>query len=145
MSELFINKTALRKFVREELGCTCDDEVFEAISIVHKPQGEENVDTGYLLKIGGKLLVYLIEPEIQELLAGKLEQIFKWGREMRDKGGYNRFRLVVMTPDVDLLGENLQRHFSTLPKLDERLHLHVIRRDKMPLEAIFRGNTNARD
>jgi hypothetical protein len=130
---MILNKPEIKNFVREGLGCTCDEEVFESVCVEHKPQSEENLHAGYLLTIGGKLLVYLIMPDAWTLLMDSMEQIFKWGRELRDRGGYNRFRLVVVTSDIESAKENLYQYFSSLPGLDEKLHLHVIEPDKAPL------------
>ena len=130
---MILNKTEIRKFVREGLGCTCEEEVFESVSVEHKPQSEENLYEGYLLTIGGKLLVYLIMPDAWALLTDNMGQIIKWGRELRDRGGYNRFRLVVVTSDIESAKEKLYQHFAGLPGLDEKLHLHVIEPDKAPL------------
>ena len=123
---MHINRTAIRKFIREEIGCTCPDEVFESINIEQKPRHDENLNSEYLLSIGGKLLVYLVEPHQWSSLTDSLEQIFRWGRDIRDVGGFNRFRLVVITPDIKAARRKLLRQFGLLDVLDERLHLHVI-------------------
>ena len=123
---MHINRTAIREFIREEIGCTCPDEVFESINIEKKPRHDENFNSEYLVSIDGKLLVYLVEPYQWSSLTDSLEQIFCWWREMRNIGGFNRFRLVVITPDIKPARRKLLRQFGSLDGLDERLHLHII-------------------
>jgi hypothetical protein len=123
---MHVNRMAIRKFIREEIGCTCPDSVFESIKIKQNPRRDKNLNSEYLLSIGGKLLVYLVEPYQWSSLTDSLEKIFCWGREMRDVGGFNRFRLVVITPDIKAAQVKLLDHFSSLYGLDERLHLHII-------------------
>ena len=51
---------------------------------------------------------------------------------MRDAGKFNRFRLVVATPNIQPARQIMLRQFDTLVELDERLHLHVITPDQVP-------------
>ena len=132
MSETDVNKAAIEKFVREGLGCTCPDEVFESISVEQNPGEFADFQKGHLLTIGGKLLVYLVETNDWASVAAKLEQIIRLGREKRDAGGFNRFRLVVSTPDIQPARQLLLQQFDALSELDERLHLHVITPDRLP-------------
>ena len=132
MAESGVPKEEIKKFVREDLGCTCPDEVFEAISVVHDSVEFGDLQKGCLLAIGGKLLVYLVVTHDWSSLIDSLEQIFKRGREMRDAGKYNRFRLVVVTPNIQSARQILLCQFDTLIELDERLHLHVITPDQVP-------------
>ena len=55
------------------------------------------------------------------------QQLFNRGREKRDEGGFNRFRLVVSTSETQSTREIIDPAVSkSLEDLDERLHLHVI-------------------
>lgn len=132
MVEADVPKGEIEKLVRGDLGCTCPDEVFDAISVVHNPIEFGDLQKGYLLAIGGKLLVYLVVTHDWSSLKDGLEQIFRSGREKRDAGGFNRFRLVVVTPDIKSARRILLREFDTLGELDERLHLHVIGPEQLP-------------
>jgi len=132
MAESGVPKEEIKKFVREDLGCTCPDEVFEVTSVVHDPVEFNDLQKGDLYEIGGKLLVYLVMTHDWSSLIDSLEQIFKRGREMRDAGKFNRFRLVVVTPNIQPARQKLLRQFDTLVELDERLHLHVITPDQVP-------------
>lgn len=132
MVEILFNSSAIKQFIRKELGCSCPDEVFKSISIEKIPLNDGIESTAHLLTIGGKLLVCLVETQDVARLADSLEQIFRWGRELRDAGGFNRFRLVVATKELVALQEILFQHFDNLAELDERLHLHVISSAKLP-------------
>jgi hypothetical protein len=132
MSGTDINRAAIEKFIRDGLGCTCPDEVFESISVEQNPGEFADFQKGRLLTIGGKLLVYLVETNDWASVAAKLEQIFGQGCEKRDAEGFNRFRLVVSTPDIQPARQLLLQQFDALSELDERLHLHVITPDQLP-------------
>ena len=132
MSGSEIDRAVIEKFVREELGCTCPDEVFASIYLEKNPAAFSDLLKGYLLEIGGKLLVYLVETDDLALVVTNLEQVFKRGREKRDADGFNRFRLVVSTPDIHSARPILMRKFDALNELDEKLHLHFIAPDQLP-------------
>jgi len=126
------DKKAIKSFVQGVLGCTCPNEMFLNIKVEQNPPGFADIIQGDLIVIGGKLLVYLIKPNDGEGLAGKLEQLFNLGREIRDNGGFNRFRLVVSTSREQQTQKLLARQFEILENLDERLHLHVIGIEPLP-------------
>jgi hypothetical protein len=132
MSETDVKRAAIEKFVREGLGCTCPDEVFHSLRVEQNPATFSDLHKGYLLAIGGKLLVYLVETNDWASVAANLEQIIRLGREKRDAGEFNRFRLVVSTPDIHSARPILMRKFDALNELDEKLHLHVIAPDQLP-------------
>ena len=132
MSETVVDRAAIKKFVREGLGCTCPDAVFDSISVEQNPDVFDEMQKGLLLRVGGKLLLYLVETNDWASVAAKLEQIIRWGRKNRDAGGFNRFRLVVSTPDIQPARQILVRQFDALNELDEKLHLHVITPDQLP-------------
>ena len=132
MAESGVPNEEIKKFVRDDLGCTCPDEVFEAISVVHDPAEFNDLQKGYLYEIGGKLLVYLVMTHDWSSLIDSLEQIFTRGREKRDAEKFNRFRLVVVTPNIQPARQILLRQFDKLSERDERLHLHIVTPDQLP-------------
>ena len=132
MAESGVPKEEIKKFIREDLGCTCPDEVFELISVVHDPVEFNDLQKGYLYEIGGKLLVYLVMTHDWSSLIDSLEQIFNRGREKRDAEKFNRFRLVVVTPNIQPARQILLRQFDKLSERDERLHLHIVTPDQLP-------------
>lgn len=120
------SSSAVRRFVRGTLGCSCPDEVFETIDVVKSPPWFEGLPGDYLLAIGNRLLVLVISTRRWEDVLQDLEELFLRGRELRDTEGFNRFRLVVATPDVEAARPVLMAQFDSLSHLDKRLHLHVI-------------------
>ena len=126
------NKQAIKGFVQGVLGCKCPSEVFLSINVEKNPTNFADLSQGDLIAIGGKLLVFLIKTDNGEILASKLEQIFNRGREIRDKGGFHRFRLVISAPVKQPAEEILTRQFEILENPGERLHLHVIVTDQLP-------------
>lgn len=127
-----VNKPAIKQFIRDSLGCTCPDEVFGSINVEQNPGLVRNAKTEYLLTIGDKLVVYMIEPNEWTVLCDNLQQIFDWGRRRRDAAELNRFRLVVCTQDIHSAKGALFQCMESLPGLDERLHLHVILPENLP-------------
>lgn len=127
-----INKPAIKQFIRDSLGCTCPDEVFEDINIEENPGLISDVKKEFILIIGNKLLVYVVEPNEWRLMVNSLKQIFDWGKTRRDAIGLNRFRLVVSTPEIRSAEGILFQSMEAFPRLDEHLHLHVILPQKLP-------------
>jgi hypothetical protein len=126
---------AIEEFVREALGCTCPDEVFRSVRICHPGAAFAGLSPGYLVEIGGRLLVLVIETDHWEALSPPLEILVAQGRRLRDAGGFNRFRLVIATPEVTTARAVLARRFTALPDRDERLHLHVLSPADLPQRA----------
>ena len=132
MTEAEVDKAAIERFVREQLGCACPADVFSSINLVKNPPEFSDLMKGNLLAIGGRLLIYLLETDDLLLIVPKLEQLFRRGHEIRNAGGFNRFRLVVAAPVEQPAQEVLMREFDSLSGLDEKLHLHVIRTEQLP-------------
>jgi hypothetical protein len=126
-----IDRVAIEKFVRDELGCMCPAEVFTTIYLEKNPAEFSDLIRGALLRIGGRLLVYVVEMDDLASPASKLEQILWRGREVRNAEGFNRFRLVVVAPDVQAGRQILLQEFESLGDLDEKLHLHVIKPEQL--------------
>jgi len=123
----------IEQFTRDTLGCSCPDEVFRTVSVETNPPAFRDAGPARLLRIGGRLLVLLLELRGQDTLP--LERLFSRGRQLRDAGGYNRFRLVVAAPLA--MHPSLGVRFARLDGLDERLHLHLITPDQLPPALAF--------
>jgi hypothetical protein len=121
--------TTIEHFVREHLGSSCPDEVFEHIRIYQSFPVFELPGTVY--EIGGRLLVTIIKPPDWHGVENNLEQLIAAGKQLRDQQGYNRFRLVIATDDTNAI-ESLQAAFSSLSNRDEKTHLHVIKPAAIP-------------
>ena len=119
-----IKSSDIKRFVREQLGCSCPDEVFSTGCITRNPDSFKSLPIDILIEIGNRLLVAI---SIQDWckVNVNLEQIFKTGKTYRDSRGFNRFRLVVATTDKEALA-SMQSCFDSLTSKDEKTHLHVI-------------------
>ncbi len=119
----------IKLFVREHLGCACPDEVFDRISVTEQSDIFSAKHTLY--EIGGRLFVAVFTPADWHVMKLQLGKLVDAGRQFRDRHGYNRFRLVIVTDDENA-ESNLQRVFNDLPDIDEKTHLHVIRPEFLP-------------
>ena len=106
----------IRDFVRGRLGCQCEEAVFQAIQIHTGPGLPAGVAVEW--RIGGRLLIWLAPvPGLD------LPRLVQAGRQVRDRDGFNRWRLV-SAPDLDPAA--LERAFLDLAGDDRRLHLHLL-------------------
>ena len=121
---------AIEQFVRGVLGCSCPAEVFRSVTIEVNPPVFADLAQTRLLRIGGRLLVLLLEASESEARVLPLKQLFARGRQLRDAEGYNRFRLVVAAPAA--VQQPLAERFTGLAGRDERLHLHVVGAGQLP-------------
>jgi hypothetical protein len=123
--EQWMNRQKVEGFVRGTLGCSCPDEVFEKIALSPvSPLPGLPIDGS--LEIGGRLLIYVsIEKEIP-VLTQRLEHIVREGKHARDSRGFNRFRFVVVTAQAEATEAVLAPLFSSLPFVDDKVHLHII-------------------
>ena len=124
-------KNTIKKFVKETLGCSCPDEVFEHIEL----ERDINLDNGILLNakinIGNRLLVYVMEVNQKGFLQENLHIVVSIGKEERDKRGFNRFRLVLSGEKIDEFEQAAYSIFNGLAMKDEKMHLHLVR-DALP-------------
>ncbi len=119
-----MGKTEIVHFAQNVLGCGCDNSVFDSIDT------EENVelDCGVSLKrrivIGNRLLIYIGEENL--IKPADLGKVFKDGVTERNGRGYNRLRVVILTPDAGKLFAAYNDVFINLTERDEKTHLHII-------------------
>ncbi|MCB2217125.1 hypothetical protein [Desulfofustis glycolicus] len=115
----------VKNFVQQTLGCGCPEPVFQSmLTDTFTPAELVSVVVTRLL-IGQRLLVYLVHPgnagpPMKDLLAA----LTACGREERERCGYNRLRLVVVTGEECYPA--LERSFSELQGEDDRLFLHLL-------------------
>ena len=128
---------AIEHFVRAVLGCGCPAEVFRSVTLEDNPPAFAELAPARLLRIGGRLLVLLLEAREQDALALPLEQLFVRGRQLRDAECCNRFRLVIAVPVPGALVQLLAEQFAGLEGCDERLHLHVVACSQLPQTLAF--------
>jgi len=118
-------------FVRGTLGCGCPDDVLRSIRMERPgPGGLPTVR----LQVGGRLLICLVGAPGSPAQADRVQALAVQGRAERDAGGYNRFRLVLVTngePDATVLA-TAEARFLAGAADDERSHLHRVARQDVP-------------
>lgn len=117
---------ALRAFVRDTLGCTCPEAVFDALAV--SDLGVDGQVAGTRLVIGNRLLIYLLQTGVPVAAIGALAAA---GQADRDRHGLNRFRLVVVGAD----GVTTDAHeaaFAAAVAGDTKAHLHCVRDQDVP-------------
>lgn len=110
-----------RRFVREKLGCGCPDEVLDRIGIDALP-GTALTQ----LRVGGRLLVHIRPCPAAQALAGHLAAWLGEGVALRDRLGFNRFRLVLLAEEPDTRRRFADACFAALDA-DAKTHLHLLR------------------
>jgi len=105
-------------FVRETLGCTCPDEVFEHIATARLAPDRIRLD------IGGRLLVHIVAGAETAGIGERLSDWVRDGIAERDRRGMNRFRLVLGAGEPDTLRAAAEPVFAMLADGDKRAHLH---------------------
>jgi hypothetical protein len=119
----FINLEAIKTLVRKELGCQCDENVFKQIVIgVPAIFPEDNAGWDLQIMIGFRLLISLVMAQ-KLRFHDDISKMLQLGKDMRDRHGLNRFRLVFLGHIDEELYESWQKKAQ---QLDERIHLHVI-------------------
>ena len=118
------DKDRIIAFVRNTLGCTCPEEVFEKIET-------EDVRTEAALydqkiTIGGKLLILIKEVGAPDALHEQLPLLLAEGKAERDRNGLNRFRAVLATDKVLAVSDVATGIFNDFNGRDGKIHLHVV-------------------
>lgn len=127
-----MNKIEVKKFVKNELGCLCSDEVFSKIEILENFLFECGCNAKYKINIGDRLLVVIIYAAELEGDRHKLKSIASEGKQYRDDNNFNRFRLVILSkqPKSDEL--SFQTLFREEFGNDDKMHLHIIHENTYP-------------
>lgn len=123
------NKNDIKKFVINELGCNCPSEVFNIIERQKDIQLDQNINLNYRINIGNRLLIYIMEINDKEFLRQNLLKIVAHGIDERNKNNFNRFRLVIISNDIDEMNKSGQRLLNTILKRDQKVHLHIVRKE----------------
>ena len=112
----------IKHFVQEILGCSCPEEVFNEIVTRKGGHGiwEQKVT------VGGRLLIYIITVERKFDIRGVINAALKDGVAEREKKGFNRFRLVLVTARPHELHRQAECAFERSEYTDEKTHLHVV-------------------
>lgn len=120
----------IERFVREALGCSCPPAVFGNIRLETGPAAFPGNPRARLLAIGGRLLVLLVDGINRKGGARQINTLLRQGRELRDAGGFNRFRLVIVAPPDCEPGA--RPVFDGMDPVEERVHLHTLAASQLP-------------
>jgi hypothetical protein len=115
-------------FVRDALGCACPPAVFGDISLETAPAAFTGIPGARLLAIGGRLLVLLVDDAPAGLASHAINSLLRRGRDLRDAGGFNRFRLVIVAPP----GCDPRGAGDSVTPVDDRVHLHTLASAQLP-------------
>ena len=121
----------IEQFVRGTLGCQCPDEVFRSV-VVERLAPAAGRPALVQLLVGSRLLVHVVAVPPAPPADGWLEQLAAHGRALRDRYGYNRYRLVVAAADGEGPPRSLGQRFARAAGGDERMHLHLIGAGQLP-------------
>ncbi len=122
---------ALRDFVRHTLGCGCPEDVLQSITQDSIPAAAGG---GSVMRIdvGGRLLVHILSvSEGDEIDA--VAAVLAAGVEDRDRGGYNRYRLVLVARGrAAFHAAAAAAAAAAASERAERVHVHVVPREQAP-------------
>jgi len=112
----------LKKFVREDLGCGCPEEVFEDL-IVGVPAVFRRDDPAFLLEVlvGGRLFIGVTKQGEEAFQESEIQDLLLAGKEIRDRHGLNRFRLAILSSSVD---SAIELPVDEYTGIDDKIHLH---------------------
>jgi hypothetical protein len=115
----------IKNFVQCTLGCTCPEEVFDDIEQVFNVRLNNDIVVDERLRIGKRLLIYVIKMDSNERLISDFPTLVLAGRNERDSLAFNRFRLVIKTNNIDEIKPLAENLFEAMNINDEKIHLHV--------------------
>jgi hypothetical protein len=133
---------AVKDFVVNILGCGCPEEVFSSIRLATAPGPVGGIQPSFVIRIGGRLMVLGIAGENLRSQEDSLATLVAAGKETRDGEGFNRLRIVVISDDPDLEAA-LRPVFDRIPVLDDRVHLHVVK--KGVIDGMLKENNSGRE
>jgi hypothetical protein len=120
----------IKSFVRNILGCTCPDEVFEQIE--DRETASPASPHTRVITVGSRLLIYIWEVKETGSLEKNLANLLAAGRRERDERGLNRFRAVLAVDDsLENIAAAAEYGFAGFPGRDDRIHLHIIAGDAL--------------
>lgn len=122
----------IKEFAQETLGCGCPEEVF---SHIEHSKGKR-LKGGLVLRdrivIGKRLLVYVYESADGEGIQDSVIRVLLTaGVRERDKNGFNRFRIALLTKDPAGDRDLSERAAQVIGEFDDRTFVHTIARDSI--------------
>lgn len=126
-----ITNESIKAFTREVLGCDCPQEVFNKIVCEDNVNIDSGLTISHKINIGDRLLIYISILNQTSELDSELHELIDAGEKERNDKGYNRFRLVLVSDNPDIIKDDVQKLFEQIEK-DEKIHLHIISRNDFP-------------
>jgi hypothetical protein len=133
-----MTSSAIKAFIKGQLGCSCPDDVFSSISICDSNELVNELPVDRVVEIGGRLLVIISQQYDWFKINNNLEQIIHAGILFRDRNGFNRFRLVIATDDEEVRLA-IQQSYDLLTGKDEKTHIHFVTPKELPDELAERA------
>lgn len=124
-------KDSIKKFVQQTLGCNCPEEVFKIIDCGRDIVINKDIMLAFKINIGNRLLVYIIDVDNSNTVEENLDSIVEYGKDERDRKGFNRFRLVLSAEINEDSVHSIIQSFNDSKKYDDRMHLHVVEKDTL--------------
>jgi len=128
-----ITNENIKAFTRDVLGWDCPEQVFSRILCEDNVGIDSGLTISHRINIGDRLLIYVSVPDQTGELSSELVKLVDSGEKERNDKGFNRFRLVLLSENPDLIKEDAQKLFKQLGK-DEKIHLHIVNRNDFKIE-----------
>jgi len=120
------NKKDIKRFVKEQLKCECPDEVFESIEY-EKDVEIEGLKVRDKVKVGGKLLVYVVDEEDLDYMLDEIPRLLAAGKSERDVSGLNKFRFVLLSDKILEMSQVLVSvQIDSGSNMDENMFVHMV-------------------
>ncbi|NTW58622.1 MAG: hypothetical protein HGA43_05600 [Nitrospirae bacterium] len=93
-----------------------------------------------VLIVGNRLLIYIADAGTEGCVEEHLPILVRRGKEERDGKGLKRFRLVLVADEPREIRQSADRLFEELRGGDEKVHLHVIKKNDLFFTVEVAGN-----
>jgi hypothetical protein len=126
----------LKDFVKNTLSCQCPDTVFDTIVQKTKVKITSDFEVEKVFVIGNRLLIFvvLVDKFDNKYIKDNLPKLIIHGINWRDDYDLNRFRLVIFSKFSGNLKTKAKAKFKKEIAGDERLHLHLLDKNKFKKE-----------
>ena len=132
-----INTIKPKDFIKNVLGCGCPEEVFASMVVDRLPAPAGSISLAFKISVGGRLMILGVADDHIRASADALADLVATGARLRDDGGFNRLRIVVISADTSCEAV-LRRCFEGIKGVDDRIHLHVV--EKGVIEEMLAGS-----
>ncbi len=106
----------IKAFTRDILGCDCPEQVFSRIVCEDDVKIDSGLIISHKINIGDRLLIYVSVPDRTSELSSELVKLVDSGEKERNDKGFNRFRLVLVSENPDLIKDGAHKLFEQLGK-----------------------------